>query len=595
MDPLEVDAAPEAIQDQVEAVRGGRLEAVEQRLVVAGDLGGGVELARAHRLRERLAEGPPDRHRLADRLHVGGQPPLAARELLEGESRDLRDDVVDRRLERGRRRPGDVVGDLVERVADGEPGGDLRDREAGRLRCERRRPRDPRVHLDDDDLAGLGIDAELDVRAAGLDADGADHRDRLVAELLVERVAEALRRRHRHRVAGVDAHRVDVLDRADDDHVVVSVPHQLELELAPAEHRLLDEDLVDRARGEALGDDLAKLRLGCRGAAALAAHRERGPDDRRQRQRAVGERGLGIGDRLGDQRPRHPQPRRLHRPPEGVAVLGPVDRVVVGSDQLHPEPLQGPVVVQRLRQVEGGLTAQRRQQRVGALALDDRGHDLRHQRLDVGAVGELRVGHDRGRVRVDEDDLVALLAQHLARLRPRVVELRRLPDHDRPRADQEDLGDVVALRHRRVASSLQLAASRLAGGTGRKRCSKGSQCSERRTAPRFQGVPACRRPFRLPLLGGLGVGQLRPLEHWHPTRPRSGLDRCQCRRGSRPGTLADQRRLFLIARGSLHETEHWLERAARRDLPLSRTFVSDTEELGRVINGLIKADPDRAK
>lgn len=59
------------------------------------------------------------------------------------------------------------------------------------------------------------------------------------------------------------------------------------------------------------------------------------------------------------------------------------------------------------------------------------------------------------------------------------------------------------------------------------------------------------------------------------------------------GTLADQRRLFLIARGSLHETEHWLERAASRKLPLSRPFVSDTEELGRVLNGLIKADPAR--
>ena len=71
------------------------------------------------------------------------------------------------------------------------------------------------------------------------------------------------------RVAGVDAHRVDVLDRADDDDVVVAVAHHLELELAPAEHRLLDQHLVDRARREALGDDLAQLGLGVRHAAAL--------------------------------------------------------------------------------------------------------------------------------------------------------------------------------------------------------------------------------------------------------------------------------------------------------------------------------------
>jgi four helix bundle protein len=61
------------------------------------------------------------------------------------------------------------------------------------------------------------------------------------------------------------------------------------------------------------------------------------------------------------------------------------------------------------------------------------------------------------------------------------------------------------------------------------------------------------------------------------------------------GTLPDQRRFFLIARGSLHETEHWLELASQRGLPFSRAFVGDTEELGRVLNGLIKAQPERPR
>ena len=76
------------------------------------------------------------------------------------------------------------------------------------------------------------------------------------------------------------------------------------------------------------------------------------------------------------------------------------------------------------------------------------------QRLDVGRGGELGVGHDRRRVRVDEHDLVALLEQHLAGLHAGVVELGRLADHDRPRADQQDLLDVVAPRH--AASSRKL-------------------------------------------------------------------------------------------------------------------------------------------
>ena len=63
----------------------------------------------------------------------GPRTSLGLRELLEGEARDLGDDVVDGRLEAGRRLARDVVPDLVERVADGELGGDLGDREAGRL------------------------------------------------------------------------------------------------------------------------------------------------------------------------------------------------------------------------------------------------------------------------------------------------------------------------------------------------------------------------------------------------------------------------------------------------------------------------------
>ena len=105
------------------------------------------------------------------------------------------------------------------------------------------------------------------------------------------------------------------------------------------------------------------------------------------------------------------------------------------------------LAVQLHGDVEAGLAAERRQHGVGPLALDDRGQHVRRQRLDVGAVGEVGVGHDRRRVGVGEDDAVALLAQHAARLRAGVVELARLADHDRPRADDEDRREVVAARH----------------------------------------------------------------------------------------------------------------------------------------------------
>ena len=131
----------------------------------------------------------------------------------------------------------------TERVADRELGRDLGDGEAGRLRGQRRGARDARVHFDDDEAAVRGIDRELHVRAAGLDADLAQHRDRGVAHALVFLVGQRQRRRHRDRVAGMHAHRIEVLDRADDDAIVVLVAHHLHLELFPAEHRFLDQHL----------------------------------------------------------------------------------------------------------------------------------------------------------------------------------------------------------------------------------------------------------------------------------------------------------------------------------------------------------------
>ena len=244
----------------------------------------------ADRLDERLEERAADAHRLADRLHLRAERRVGARELLEREARDLDDDVVERRLEARGRRAGQVVRDLVERVADGELRGDFRNRVARRLRRERRRARDARVHLDHADVAAHTVARELDVRAARVDADRADDGDRRVAELLVGLVGERHLRRDGDGVAGVDAHRIEVLDRADDHHVVGAVAHDFELELVPAAHRFLDEHLADRRlRDPALHLPPQLLRR-VGEAAAVAAERERGPHDRRQRRRLRGRR-----------------------------------------------------------------------------------------------------------------------------------------------------------------------------------------------------------------------------------------------------------------------------------------------------------------
>ena len=150
---------------------------------------------------------------------------------------------------------------------------------------------------------------------------------------------------------------------------------------------------------------------------------------------------------LGHAAARHLDADLAHRVAEQQAILGHLDGLDRRANQLDVVLLEDAALVQRHRQVERRLAAHRRQHGVRPLLGDDRLDHLRRERLDVGGVGHLRVGHDRGRVAVDQHDLEPLGAQRLARLRARVVELARLADHDRAGADDEDALEISTLWH----------------------------------------------------------------------------------------------------------------------------------------------------
>ncbi len=432
---------------------GGEQFVVAEAVPTAAGIEAGVALLEgAACLLHALWEGTADRHHLADRLHRGAELAGGAGELLERPAGDLGDHVVDRRLEAGRRLLGDVVGDLVEGVADGELGRDLGDREPGGLGRQGRGAADPRVHLDDDPATGGRFDGELDVRAAGLDADATQAGEGVVAHLLVLLVRQRLDRRHRDRVAGVGTHRIEVLDRADDHLVVGVVTHDLELELLPAGDRLLDEDLRDRAGGQAIGGHVFELLHRGGDAGAASAQDVGGADDDGKADLLDDD--AGLVHRVG-----HVGARHLHADPghgllELLTILGGLDGVGRRADQLDAVALEHPVLHQLHGQVEGGLPTERRQEGIGLLGLDDAGEDLAVEGLDVGRIGEVGVGHDRRRVRIGEDHPVPVFAQHLAGLGTRVVELTGLTDDDGSGADDQDRFDVVAAGHQAAPFSV---------------------------------------------------------------------------------------------------------------------------------------------
>ena len=123
------------------------------------------------------------------------------------------------------------------------------------------------------------------------------------------------------------AHRVEVLDRADDDAVPARVRHHLELELLPALERLLDQHLPHGARLEPARDERLELRRRARDAAAAPAERERRAYDRRDRSECL----TPGRDDLG---PGHFEAGRDDRVSEGEPVLGAADRVDRRAEQL---------------------------------------------------------------------------------------------------------------------------------------------------------------------------------------------------------------------------------------------------------------------
>ena len=80
----------------------------------------------------------------------------------------------------------------------------------------------------------------------------------------------------------MNAHRIEIFDRADDDAIVLLISHHLHLELFPAEDGFLDQDFAGRGGVDSALDDLDELGLGISDTAAGAAHRKGRSDQRRE-------------------------------------------------------------------------------------------------------------------------------------------------------------------------------------------------------------------------------------------------------------------------------------------------------------------------
>ena len=288
----------------------------------------------------------------------------------------------------------------------------------------------------------------MNVRTAGFHADFAQDLDRTAAHPLIFLVGERQCRGDRNRVARVDPHGIDVLNRADDDGIVGAIANDLHFEFLPTEKALVDEDLASRRGLQPDPAESFEVVPVEGNAAAGSAQCECRTNDRRQPDlvhrcdcfiQCV--RYCGIGADQTD---------AVHRIPEQLAVLGLPDRFPAGTDQLHPEPVEHTGFGHLQRGVERRLPTHGRQQCLRTFALDYPGHGVGRDRLDIGCVRHRWVGHDRCGVRIDQDDPVTLLPQRLARLGAGIVEFAGLTYDDRSCTDNHDRGNVGALGHAEI-------------------------------------------------------------------------------------------------------------------------------------------------
>ncbi len=419
---------------------------------------GQIAFHRGQRFLQALVDGAANGHGFAHRFHRGGQVWFGAGEFFKGELWNFGDNIVDGWLKRRRRHFGDVVVEFVQRVAHGQFGGDFGNRETRRFRRQRRRARHAWVHLDHHHTAIGRVHRPLHVGSAGFHANFAQHRNRVVAHGLVFFVRQRQGRRHGDTVAGVHAHRVDILDGTNDDGVVRFVAHNFHLKFFPTQQAFIHQNLVHRGSVHAGATEMDVVLAVIGHTAAGAAHGEGGADDGGQAdaieffQRqpdALIKIGRSVvpfwgchngGARIFDAQP-------VHGFAEQFAVLGHFDGVAGCANHLNAKFLQHAHFFQRQRGVQAGLATHGGQQRVRAFFLDDFGNHFGGDRLDVGGVCKTGVGHDGRGVGVHQNNAVAFFAQGLTGLCAGVVKLAGLADHNRTGPDDHDRGDICSFGH----------------------------------------------------------------------------------------------------------------------------------------------------
>ena len=110
---------------------------------------------------------------------------------------------------------------------------------------------------------------------------------------------------------------------------------------------------------------------------------------------------------------------------KSLTVLCHVDRICGSSDDVDV------VLRKRLRELDGGLSAERNDNAYGLFLIDDVQNVFRRKRLEIESVARVEISRNGLGVVVDDDYPIAKFAERMYAVNSSVVELDSLADPDR--------------------------------------------------------------------------------------------------------------------------------------------------------------------
>ena len=400
-----------------------------------------TDLQRTDALEQALLQVGADTHDLTGSLHLCTQQVGCRCKLIEGETGQLGDHIIQLGL-KGCIRISNL--DLFQSHTHGDLCGHTGNGITGSLGCQRRGTGNTRVHLDQIILATGGMQCILHITTA-FDLQFTNDLNSRIVQLLLLLGLQSHDGRHNDRVTGMNTNRVDVFHTADGNGMVSGVTHDLKLNLLIALNTLLNQNLVYRRQLKGIQTDLNQFFLVvCEAATGTAQSKGRTQNNRIANAQSSF---LGFLDGVSDLRGNHRLTDGLTHFLKQLSVLSTLNGFAAGTQQLHTTLLQNALLLQLHSQVQTGLTANAGNNGIGTLKANDLCNILQGQRLHINLIRNGSIGHNGSGVGVAQNYLIALFLQSQASLCACIVEFCSLADHDRTGTNNQNLLNVCSLSH----------------------------------------------------------------------------------------------------------------------------------------------------